>query len=130
MHQQQQIPFSWLGTVLIGREPIVESPFCKQIMTEHYDRICHKILDIVRSKNAPVIEAALMLIMPQLGAFRKDLFATKKFLSECMVFLERLLQERNRHAFVTVGLMAVAVGSHIQPFLPMILGHVRCSDES
>ncbi len=50
-----------------------------------------------------------------------------KFLPQTVRYVDRLLQDRNRQAFVAVGLLSVAVGADVLPYLRAILAHVRLS---
>jgi FKBP12-rapamycin complex-associated protein len=48
------------------------------------------------------------------------------FLAEAMQYMERLLQDKNRYnAFVTIGLLAVALGNNIETHLRNILVHIK-----
>ena len=122
-----QIPFSWYGTVMVGKEAIVESTQCRHMLLECYDEMCSHVLSITglpwASRNAS-IQSTLLLILPRMAALDRERFS-EKFLPQTVRFVDRLLQERNRQAFVTVGLLAVAVSTNIRPHLRSILAHVR-----
>ncbi len=53
-----QIPFSWYGTVMVGREPIVESAQCRQMLQERYEEMCSHVLSVTgltwASKSAAI----------------------------------------------------------------------------
>eukprot|EP00095_Tigriopus_kingsejongensis_P005635 maker-scaffold420_size176246-snap-gene-0.24 protein:Tk05635 transcript:maker-scaffold420_size176246-snap-gene-0.24-mRNA-1 annotation:"target of rapamycin" len=122
------VPIAWFGTVEVGKEDVVESTLCRNMLNEHYDQICHKVLTIARSpamiKNIN-IQNALLLIFPKLAAFRRELFS-QKCLGDAVPFIDRLLLDKNRYnAFIAMGLLAVAVGPEIQPHLRTALTQIR-----
>lgn len=124
------VPISWFGTVIVGKEDVVESMLCRNMLNDHYDQICHKVLAIAKNsqmvKNIN-IQNALLLILPKLAAFRKELF-TQKFLPESVTFIDRLLMDKNRYnAFVAMGLLALAVGPDIHLHLRVVLTQIKLS---
>lgn len=98
------------------------------MLTEHYDKVCQHILDIAHHKDlsrSPYIQKALLLVLPKLAAFQKSKF-TSVFLKSTMAYMDRLLQGKDpSNAYVTIGLLAVATGSDIQPYLKNVLAHIR-----
>ena len=78
---------------MIGKEPIVESTLCKQILSDNYDQICRKILETTRyaaMTKMNFIQNSLLNILPKLAAFRKQLFL--KYLNDTMLFMDKLVQ--------------------------------------
>ncbi len=122
-----QIPFSWLGTVPVGREPVVGSNCCRRRMQGNFERVCDRALLLTRwplvAKNAN-IQHGLMVLLPKLAAFDRETFA-RSFLEPTMQFMDKLLLEKNRYAFVSIGLLAVAVGSEIQSHLRNVLTQIK-----
>ena len=89
-----QIPFNWFGSVPLGREQIVESAILKQMLTEHYDKVCQLILAIAHSKDlarSSYIQKALLILLPKLAAFQREKFVSV-FLKSTMTYMDRLLQ--------------------------------------
>ena len=77
--------------------------------------------------KSPHIQNGLLLILPKLAAFRRDTFS-QKYLGEATAYIDRLLlQDRNRHAFIAMGLLAVAVRSDIQPHLRTVMSQIRAA---
>ena len=72
------IPFSWFGTVQVGKEPIVESALCQQLLTDNYEMACSKVIALFRNsqnkqviKNMnPDVQNALLVALPKLAAFK------------------------------------------------------------
>lgn len=124
-----QIPFNWFGSVALGKEQIVESAQMRNIITQHYDEICSKVLKIAHnsmcSKNL-FIQKALLQVLPKLAAFQRDPFVSK-YLMQTMNFTDRLLQGREHKypAYISVGLLAIATGSEIQTYLKNVLTSIR-----
>ncbi len=124
-----QIPFSWYGTVMVGKESIVESTQCRQMLLERYDEMCSHVLSVTGfpwASKSFAIQSTLLLALPRMAALDHARFSDK-FLPQTARFVDRLLQEKNRQAFVTIGLLAVAVSTNIKPYLHGILAHVRLS---
>jgi FKBP12-rapamycin complex-associated protein len=123
------IPFHWCGTVMYDREPVVESAQCRALIMDKYDKVCRDVLAVAErtgtsSKGNLFLQYALMFTLPKLAALDRERFC-RSHLSMAMRYMDRLLAEKNRHAFVAIGLLAVAVGSPIQSLLPNTLAHVR-----
>ena len=68
------IPFSWFGTVMVGKEPIVESALCKKLLSEHYDQICHIIIGLTKSPQvkSSCVRNALLILFSQIGGISKE----------------------------------------------------------
>ncbi|XP_015906953.1 serine/threonine-protein kinase mTOR [Parasteatoda tepidariorum] len=109
------------------RIQVYESNACKQLIAEHFDTICQQVLRYRNSKSI-YIQQTLLNIIPRLAAFSTEKFA-KSYLNETMIhLLSCLRRERERYnAFNAVGLLAVAVKLHINPFIPKIMEVIRSS---
>ena len=80
-----------------------------------YVELCKKVLEIAKSSQMskhPIIQTSLLVLLPRIAAFKKDLF-TQNFLTETVQFMDRLLQDRLEYSFVAIGLLAVAVGKNL-----------------
>lgn len=121
---------------------------------EHFDQVCQSILTQRISRNA-YIQQILPKILPRLAAFNKEKFIEKYEILEIRIFVFDLKfgTDRNIHsyfshlnasmvyllstlrgkdkdrasAFITIGLIAVAVEEHITPHLPKIMEFIRAS---
>ena len=123
-----QIPFNWFGSVAIGREQIVESALLRQMLSEHYDRLSQIVLDIAHSKDLSRnshIQRALLKLLPKLAAFQRERFVSI-FLKSTMGYMDKLLQGKEpSNAYIAIGLLAVATGADILPYLKNVLSHIR-----
>ncbi len=122
-----QIPFSWYGTVMVGREPIVESGQCRDIMMESYDEMCISVLNatgLAWTAKSPIVQSSLLQIFPRMAALDNERFYSH-FLPQAAKYIDKLLQERNRQAFVAFGLLAVAVGDGIRGHVGGVIAHIR-----
>ncbi|RZF43401.1 hypothetical protein LSTR_LSTR001662 [Laodelphax striatellus] len=117
-----------------GKEqPFYESSACRTLVVENLSKICYSVLN-QRSSRSPHIQHTLLTILPRLAAFNREKFVQPVPISclvESMNYLLATLQGRERAdralAFTTIGLIAVAVEHHIQPFLPKIMEAIRSS---
>ncbi|XP_071445181.1 serine/threonine-protein kinase mTOR [Hetaerina americana] len=121
-------PSSSVATPISTLSPIPESSTCRALMLEHFEDVC---LDAVsqRGTRSPHVLHALLTLLPRLAAFQKEKFV-RIHLKNSMVFLLACLRGREKDrcaAFTAIGLMAVAVGRDIQPFLPKIMEVVKAS---
>ena len=122
------IPFNWFGSTLVGREQIVESALLRALLFEHYDDICKIVLQIAKHPNIsrnPNIQNALLLVLPKLACFQRDIFV-KKYLEQSMNYMDKLLLAKHRYnAYIGIGLLAVAAGPQIQSYLRNVLENIR-----
>ncbi|KAK8751728.1 hypothetical protein OTU49_009992 [Cherax quadricarinatus] len=105
-----------------------ESRTCRELILEKYDDICTQVLN-QRSSRSIVIQSALLQILPRLAALNKEKFS-RSYLSATMSYLLGCLRGRDKErptAFVTLGLLAVAVGSSIKKYLPKIMEVIKAS---
>ena len=98
------------------------------MLTDHYDRVCQIILDIAHNNKLagnPYIQKALLLVLPKLAAFQRERFVSI-YLKNTMTYMDRLLQLKDpSNAYVTIGLLAMATGADIQPYLKNVLSHIK-----
>ncbi|KAH9376603.1 hypothetical protein HPB48_005814 [Haemaphysalis longicornis] len=92
--------------------PTHESNTCKRLLEEKFDQICERVLR-QRSLRNTCIQTALHQVLPRLAAFQTQRFVRRE-------------RERS-YAFLSIGLLAVAVGEHLLPYLPRIMEVIRVS---
>ncbi|XP_071544223.1 serine/threonine-protein kinase mTOR [Panulirus ornatus] len=105
-----------------------ESRICRELILEKYDNISTQVLNQRNSRSA-IIQSALLQILPRLAALNKEKFS-HSYLSATMSYLLGCLRGRDKErptAFVTLGLLAVAVGPSIKKYLPKIMEVVKAS---
>lgn len=118
--------------------PIIESIVCRQLIKDNYDYICldvllqrfflnpYLIVDIsflFRNSRSPYIQHILLTILPRLAAFNRECLV-EKHLAQAMNYLLGMLKSREKDrasAFVTIGLVAVAVEEQIEPYMDRIM---------
>ena len=44
-------PFSWFGSIMAGKEPVVESTLCRNILLDHYDLVCAAVIGLTTSSS-------------------------------------------------------------------------------
>ena len=98
------------------------------MLTEFYDKVCQFVLDIAHSKDLSrngFIQKALLLLLPKMAAFQREIFVTK-FLKSTMTYMDKLLQgKESSNAYITIGLLAVATGPDVHPYLKNVLLHIK-----
>nr|QGN03465.1 target of rapamycin [Ixodes ricinus] len=107
--------------------PTHESNTCKRLLEEKFDQICERVLKQWSLRN-PHIQQVLHTVIPRLAAFQTKRFV-KRHLPETMDYLLGCLRrERERsQAFLSIGLLAVAVGEPMIPYLPRVMEVIRAS---
>ncbi|ODN03392.1 Serine/threonine-protein kinase mTOR, partial [Orchesella cincta] len=110
-----------------------ESMACKSIVSENYVEICRQVLE-QRISRSTFIQQALFSLLPRLAAFNKELFCQssqpggQSFLSLTMSYLLQSLRSKERNeAFITIGLVSVAIDGNIKLHLPKIMEALRSS---
>lgn len=110
-----------------------ESIACKSIVSKNYVEICRQVLEQRVSKST-FIQQALFSLLPRLAAFNKELFCQatqpggQSFLSMTMNYLLQSLRSKERNeAFITMGLVSVAIDGNIRPHLPKIMEALKNS---
>lgn len=105
---------------------INESSVCRQLVFEKFDYIC---LDTIAQSSARSIhiQNVLLSILPRLAAFSKEQFADK-YLPIAMNYLLMKLKGREKEssaAYITSGLIAVAMGDLIKPYVTRLMEAIR-----
>ncbi|XP_026495613.1 serine/threonine-protein kinase mTOR [Vanessa tameamea] len=106
--------------------PIYESEVCKKLLTEKIERTCQDVMSqrLLKTQGVPQI---LLIIIPRLAAFNKELFL-KKYLNSTMHYLITSIKSREKDrnmAFTTLGLMAAAIEGDIKTFIPRIMDVIK-----
>lgn len=106
--------------------PITESSVCRQLIHENYDSVC---LDVLMHRHSRYIyvQQTLLLILPRLAAFDRNLFV-KNHLPITMNYLLTSLKSREKDrasAFITIGLIAVAVEDAMEPYMERIMEVIK-----
>uniref|UniRef100_T1ISC3 Serine/threonine-protein kinase TOR n=1 Tax=Strigamia maritima TaxID=126957 RepID=T1ISC3_STRMM len=107
--------------------PVCESNTCKELMNENFDQICEQVLK-QRNTRSVFVQQTLLAVLPRLASFQTQKFIDG-YLNDTMSYLLGCLRrERERfNAFTAVGLLAVAVGSDVKPYLPKIMEIIKAS---
>ena len=128
----EYISISWFGTIMAGKEPVVESTLCRNILLDHYDLVAAAVIGLTTSgsvKHYPV-RNALLILLPRLAAFKRKRFV-EKYLTPAMQYLDKELQDKNKqekyNVFLAIGILAVAVGEDIESHLRNVLAHIKLS---
>ncbi|KAF5285925.1 hypothetical protein FQA39_LY04386 [Lamprigera yunnana] len=105
---------------------VSESSVCRQLISEQYDYIC---LDVIAQSNArsPYIQNVLLIILPRLAAFNSVQFS-ENYLPIAMNYLLNTLKGREKersNAFITIGLIAVAMKDLIKPYVFKIIEVIK-----
>uniref|UniRef100_UPI00358FB62C serine/threonine-protein kinase mTOR-like n=1 Tax=Myxine glutinosa TaxID=7769 RepID=UPI00358FB62C len=110
-----------------ARLGLVESRYCRELMESKFDQVCQLVMKYRSSKN-PLIQVALLNLLPRLAAFQPQNF-TQHYLGEAMAYvLSCLRRERERPlAFQAAGLLAVAVKTEVLPYLSRLLDIIRAA---
>lgn len=105
---------------------IYESSVCRQLIIEKYDSICNDVMSH-RNSRSPHIQQVLLLILPRLAAFNRGRFLNNHLHSTLQYLLITVRgRERDRTAaFITIGLLAVAMGDEIKTFVPKIMEVIK-----
>ncbi|XP_017768823.1 PREDICTED: target of rapamycin [Nicrophorus vespilloides] len=107
---------------------VTESAECRQLISENYDYICLDVLT-QRTSRYTYTQQVLIAILPRLAAFNKEMFI-EKHLPIAMNYLLVNLKNREKErgaTFITIGLIAVAVGDAIRPYFSKIMEAIRMS---
>ncbi|KAH1016334.1 serine/threonine-protein kinase Tor isoform X2 [Dendroctonus ponderosae] len=116
------------ATSLAEKPVVIESIICHQLVSEKFDYIC---MDVLAQKSLKVnfVQQTLLTIMPRLAAFNKEKFV-EKYLPNAMNYLFSILKGREKDrntAFITIGLIAVAVEEEIDPYADRIMELIKGS---
>ncbi|KXS11006.1 FAT-domain-containing protein [Gonapodya prolifera JEL478] len=110
------------GSLLVYRELLTHTA---KFMDAYYRDASDTILRYRESRDTLVRRTVISLI-PAIAAYDVAVFVDN-YLNACMAYLlSQLKRERERSpAFVAIGKVAIAVGSHMGPFLDAILQNVK-----
>ncbi|RZC37432.1 serine/threonine-protein kinase mTOR [Asbolus verrucosus] len=105
---------------------IIESQICRQLVAEKFEYIC---LDVVAhsSSRSSHIQQSFLNILPRLAAFDRETFV-KNHLNAIMDHIFNILKSREKErakAFVTIGMIAIAVESDIDVYIKRIMDIIR-----
>ncbi|RWS29930.1 hypothetical protein B4U80_02742 [Leptotrombidium deliense] len=116
------------GTAPHSRKlPLYESPACKQLVMDNFDEICNTVMRFRVSRN-PYVQHVILILLPRLAAFDSRKFVKLHLCDATTHLLNCLKRERERsQAFISIGLLAIAVGEEIKPFLPKIMEVIKSS---
>lgn len=90
---------------------VTESTVCRKLMMEVYRSVCADVLSH-RSSRYSYTQQVLIAVLPRLAAFDSELFV-QEYLEGTMMYLFSTLGGRDKDkaaAYITIGLIAVAVG--------------------
>lgn len=113
---------------MAGKEPVVESTICRNILLDHYDLVAATVIALTKSSSIKYysVRNALLILLPRLAAFKRKRFV-EQYLTSAMQYLDSQLKEKNRkqEVFLAIGLLAVAVGEDIESHLKNVLAHIK-----
>ncbi|KAJ8929828.1 hypothetical protein NQ314_017426 [Rhamnusium bicolor] len=115
-----------LAALIPDKPVIIESFICRQLVAEKFEYIC---LDVLQQKFSRYnyVQQTLLTILPRLAAFDKKSFV-EKHLPSAMNHLFNILRSREKDrttAFITIGLIAVAVEEEIDPYVDKIMELIK-----
>jgi FKBP12-rapamycin complex-associated protein len=105
---------------------IIESQICRQLVSEKFDYVCLDVL-AQRLSRSSHIQQSFLTTLPRLAAFDRDNFV-RQHLSPVMNHIFNILKSREKErakAFVTIGMIAIAVESHIEPYIERIMEIIK-----
>ncbi|TPX38402.1 hypothetical protein SeMB42_g06762 [Synchytrium endobioticum] len=111
------------GSLLTLR--VLLTPAAASFLDGRYKEICELILKFKDHRDV-LIRKTVIQSIPALAAFETDTFVSN-YLNPCMNhLLGQLRREKDRSgAFLAVGKVAIAVGSHVGPYLDAILQTIK-----
>ncbi|KAL1494336.1 hypothetical protein ABEB36_009951 [Hypothenemus hampei] len=118
-----------IASTLAPEKPIIiESSICHQLIAEKFEFIC---IDVLNQKSLKVnfVQQTLLTILPRLAAFNKEVFV-KTYLPNAMTYLFNILKGREKDrntAFITIGLISVAVEEAIELYVDRIMELIKAS---
>ncbi|CAG7725809.1 unnamed protein product [Allacma fusca] len=102
-----------------------ESLSCKNLIHEYFTDICKSVLDWRNSRNS-YIQQTLFVLLPRLAAFDNLAFSNGGHLNVAVNYLLTNIRLKPE-AFVTIGLVALAVGHGIKQWISKIMEVVKAS---
>ncbi|CAG9812455.1 unnamed protein product [Phaedon cochleariae] len=105
---------------------IIQSALCHHLVAEKFTYIC---IDVMNHKfiRYSYVQQTLLNILPRLAAFDKRDFIEKQ-LPAAMNHLFQILRSREKDrnmAFITIGLLAIAVDGEIGPYVDKIMELIK-----
>ncbi|XP_018572076.1 serine/threonine-protein kinase Tor [Anoplophora glabripennis] len=115
-----------LSALSSEKHVIIESFTCRHLVTEKFEYIC---LDVLQQKFSrySYVQQTLLTVLPRLAAFDKKCFV-EKHLPGAMNHLFNILRGREKDrttAFITIGLIAVAIEEDIDPYVDKVMELVK-----
>lgn len=113
-----------------GAEESCDSMFIEEMMNEKYSKLCSLALKTTGSKS-PFIHSTLLAVIPRLAAFNPSTFLTNS-LGEVLEYLRKISKQKDNKSasFISLGLLAVAVGSKISRRKDIIFPHLKAALQS
>lgn len=105
---------------------IYESTVCRQLIVDNYDEICSNVM-AQRSSRSGHIQQILLVVLPRLAAFNRVHFLNSH-LNSTLSYLLATVRGREKErtsAFITIGLISVAIEDDIKPFVPKIIEVIK-----
>ena len=111
-------------------EESCDSIFIKETMNEKYSKLCSLALKTTGSKSS-FIHATLLAVIPRLAAFNPSTFLTNS-LGEVLEYLRKISKQKDSKSasFISLGLLAVAIGSRISRRKDVIFPHLKAALQS
>ncbi|XP_059807691.1 serine/threonine-protein kinase mTOR isoform X1 [Hypanus sabinus] len=119
-----------------AKPTLVESRYCREHMEARIEQVIHWVLKYRSSKN-PLIQMAILNLIPRLAAFkpllftgeRKGMETSEQHLYESMNHLLACLKREKERAaaFQALGLLVVAVKTDLDPYMPRILDILKAA---
>ncbi|PVD35573.1 hypothetical protein C0Q70_02536 [Pomacea canaliculata] len=128
--QQKSSPlivFGLGGRSFQERPAPTESKACKDLMNQHFDKVCNMMLRY-RTSRSSFVQLALLSTLPRLAAFNPSVFS-RAYLADTIHFLlTSLKRERDRtQAFQAIGYLAISIQSEMFRHLPQVMEIIRAS---
>lgn len=105
-----------------------ESCHCRHLVLENYEEICSKVFE-QRLSRSPHVQQMIMTILPRIAAFNREQFV-KRLLKNTVNHLITTLKGKEKDkniAFLTIGYIAVAIETDIEPYIPRIMDLVKAT---
>ncbi|CAG9773619.1 unnamed protein product [Ceutorhynchus assimilis] len=128
MHSKKKANNIMSLTHIQDKPVVIESSICRLLVAEKFEFICIDVL-AQRSLRVNFVQQTLLAILPRLAAFNKKTFVTRN-LPSAMSYLFNILKGREKDrnsAFITIGLIAVAVEEEIDPYVEKIMEVIKAA---
>lgn len=126
IHTKKKSDDTILTALAPGKPIILESSICRQLVAENFKYICIDVL-AQRFLRVNFVQQTLLTILPRLAAFDKKSFVEGHLpnaMNHLFVILKGREKDRNT-AFITIGLIAVAVEEKIEPYVDRIMELIK-----